>query len=123
MSQSSVLVVEDDESLREMIEWVLSEEGYSVATAADGVAALDFVQRERPHLILLDMRMPVLDGWGFAQAYRQLPVPHAPILVVTAARDAASRSAEVDAAGFLAKPFQVEELTRLIKLHWDDQVE
>ncbi len=114
---SSVLVVEDDDSLREMMAWILSNEGYSVETAADGAIALQVLQRQKMDLVLLDMRMPVLDGWGFARAYRELPGPHAPIVVVTAARDAASRSQEVDAAGYLAKPFELEDLTKLVGQH------
>jgi CheY-like chemotaxis protein len=56
------------------------------------------------------MRMPVMDGWEFARAYRELPGPHVPIIVVTAARDARTRAPEVNAEDFLGKPFDLDDL-------------
>jgi two-component system, chemotaxis family, chemotaxis protein CheY len=117
VSGGRILVVDDEASIREMIEIVLSSAGYEVSTAPHGAAALDVVQRAPPNLILLDMRMPVLDGWGFARVYRQKPGPHAPIVVLTAARDAAARAAEIDADGYLGKPFNVDELLALVGQH------
>ncbi len=70
-----------------------------------------------PDLVLLDMRMPIMDGWEFARRYRRGPEPHAPIVVLTAARDAAERAAEIDANGYLGKPFGVEELLTLVGHH------
>jgi CheY-like chemotaxis protein len=110
-----VLVVDDDPSLRDLIEWGLSDLGYRVATAENGAAALQAVRQEMPCVILLDMRMPIMDGWTFARQYRRLPGPHAPIVVVTAARDAAERAGEVNAAGYLAKPFELDELIRTVE--------
>src|SRR5438105_15365865 len=57
-----VLVIEDDASLRDLMDWGLSDLGYRVATAGDGLAALEVIQREPPCLVFLDMRMPVLDA-------------------------------------------------------------
>ena len=81
---ATVLVVDDDPSIRDFVEAALEEEGYGVLSAADGEAALDLVEHE-PCAVLLDMRMPILDGWGFAKAYRERPGRHAPIAVMTAA--------------------------------------
>src|SRR5438067_4485532 len=92
-----VLVVEDEPEIRDFVAMVLGSEGYRVATASDGAAALAQLRREAFDLILLDMRMPVMDGWSFARAYRASHGPHAPILVVTAAQDAAERAAQIDA--------------------------
>ncbi len=58
--------------------------------------------------------MPVMDGWQFARAYRRRPGPHAPIVVVTAARDAAERAAEIQAEDVLPKPFRVDDLLRVV---------
>ena len=116
-SGERILVVDDDDSIRDMIEIVLAAEGYAVRTAAHGAAALELVEESPPRLILLDMRMPVLDGWGFARAYRQRPGPHAPIVVLTAARDAAARAAEIQADGYLGKPFNLGELLDLVDQH------
>ena len=112
-----ILIVDDDSDIRDLIEIVLAGEGYDVRTAADGVAALEVVEQSPPKLILLDMRMPVLDGWEFARRYRAGPGPHAPIVVLTAARDAAARAAEIGADGYLGKPFNVVELVQLVGQH------
>ena len=105
-----VLVIEDDASLRDLMDWGLSDLGYRVATAGDGLAALEVIQREPPCLIFLDMRMPVLDGWGFAQRYCAAGGPQAPIVVVTAAPDAAEWARQINAVDYLAKPFDIGEL-------------
>jgi DNA-binding response OmpR family regulator len=110
-----VLVVEDDESIRDLVDLVLTSAGFEVLTASDGAAALQVVGAVHPDLVLLDMRMPVMDGWEFARRYRAGPEPHAPIVVVTAARDAAQRAAEIDANGYLGKPFDMGELVALVR--------
>jgi len=114
---SRILVVEDDESIRDLVYLILSGAGYEVVTASDGEAALQVAGMAPPDLVLLDMRMPVMDGWEFARQYRAKPEPHAPIVVLTAARDAADRAAEIDADGYLGKPFDVEELLMLVGHH------
>jgi CheY-like chemotaxis protein len=58
--------------------------------------------------------MPVMDGWAFAAAYRQLPAPHAPIIVLTAAHDTLQRAAEIGADAALGKPFTTAELTACV---------
>jgi CheY-like chemotaxis protein len=113
-----ILVVEDDESLRRVLFWTLTEEGYSVMEASDGAVALARVREAAPSLILLDMRMPVLDGWEFARRYRAGPGPHAPIVCVTAAADAAAvaaRGAQVGAVASLSKPFDLDDLLALVR--------
>jgi two-component system, chemotaxis family, chemotaxis protein CheY len=112
-----VLVVDDDPDVRDLVEIVLSGGGYAVTTARDGAAALDLLRRTKADLILLDMRMPIMDGWEFARVYRQQPGPHAPIVAFTAARDAALRADEIQADGYLAKPFDVAELLELVARH------
>ncbi len=110
MSGKSVLVVDDDETIRQYVEWALSDAGYEVRSVPDGAAALDVLRRERPDLILLDMRMPVMDGWQFASAYRAWPPPHVPIVVITADRADKNPATEIGAASLLAKPFDLEQL-------------
>src|ERR671933_1253799 len=105
-----VLVVDEDSTIRDVIALALSDAGYEVIEANDGAAALALVRQRPPDVILLDMRMPIMDGWEFAQAYRHLPGPHAPVIVVTAASDPAERAAEIKADGYLAKPFQLDDL-------------
>ncbi len=103
-SSATVLVVDDDPSVREFVAAALEREGYAVLIAADGAAALEMVGH-RPCAVLLDMRMPGLDGWGFAEAYREHPGAQAPIMVMTAAKNAADWAEEIGAADVLTKPF------------------
>ena len=112
-----ILIVEDDDNIRDLVDLVLSGAGYEVVSAPDGQAALQAIGQARPDLVLLDMRMPVMDGWEFARQYRAQPAPHAPIVVLTAARDAAERAAEIHANGYLGKPFDVDDLLTLVSHH------
>ena len=114
MTPGQILVVDDDEGIRSFVELALDGEGYAVSTAPNGAVALEVAGQEQPDLILLDMRMPVMDGWAFTRAYRSRPGPHAPIVVITAARDAGSRAAEVEADDYLGKPFELDELLELV---------
>jgi two-component system, chemotaxis family, chemotaxis protein CheY len=109
-----VLVVDDDAAIRQFIQMALEGSGYEVTTAEDGQEALVSVRSAPPRVILLDMRMPVMDGWAFTRAYRETPPPHAPIVVLTAARDAGEYASDVDADAFLAKPFNLRELLVLV---------
>ena len=109
-----VLVVDDDASIRTFLKMALSDNGYEVMTAEHGLAALEAARTAPPSVILLDMRMPIMDGWAFSQAYRQGRPPHAPIVVLTAARDAAQYAGEIEADAFLAKPFDLKELIRVV---------
>ena len=110
----TVLVVDDDEGIREVVTTVLSGEGYTVHEARNGAEALALVALELPAVILLDMRMPVLDGWRFAATYRQQHDHEAPLVCMTAATDAAQRAAEIAAEATLAKPFDLEDLLAVV---------
>jgi two-component system, chemotaxis family, chemotaxis protein CheY len=107
-----ILVVDDDPDIREVVSLTLEDEGYEVQSAGNGAIAMEHLQTWRPDVILLDMRMPVMDGWEFATRYRQTPGPHAPIVVITAAHDAAERAAQISADGAVAKPFNVDDLLK-----------
>lgn len=115
--QKRVLVVDDDQSIRETVEMALADEGYHVQTAPDGAAALALVGQWQPDIILLDMKMPIMDGWAFAAAYRRQPEPRASIIVLTAAQDAARWGSEVQAADVLAKPFDLDDLFTAVGEH------
>jgi len=114
VSPRRVLVVDDDETIGELLETVLVDSGYDVAVAPGGAAALELADRFKPHLILLDLRMPGLDGRGFTRAYRKTTRRRAPIALVTAVRDAPQAAAELGAQGFLAKPFDLGEMLNLV---------
>ncbi len=112
-----ILIVDDDDSIRELVAMALEDEGYEVMTAAQGVQALQIAAATPPDLILLDMRMPIMDGWAFARTYHQLPGPHAPIIVLSATRNGLAVAEEVGAAGYLAKPFELVQLLTVVGAH------
>ena len=97
-----------------LLQQILELEGYAVETAANGAEALQSVARVRPRLVLLDMRMPVMDGWGFARAIAGQGL-QLPILVITAAQDAGRWADEIGAVGFLAKPFELMDLLEAVE--------
>lgn len=108
-----ILVIDDDPSIREVLSDVLSDEGYAVNSASNGAEGLIAIDHSLPALVLLDMRMPVLDGWGFARTLRDRGLS-IPIIVMTAAQDAHQWAQEVGATGFVAKPFDLNELLDII---------
>ncbi len=107
--KGTVLVVDDDTSILDTVSAILTSEGYDVVSAASGEEALEAIARERPLVILLDMRMPVMDGWAVARALRGQGIA-VPIVVMTAAESAKRWADEVGAEGYLAKPFGLDEL-------------
>ena len=110
-----VLVVDDDDDIRGLVCEVLGAEGYSVLDAPHGAAALALVAVDAPCLILLDMRMPVMDGRAFATAYRRLPQPHAAIVCMTAEAEAGRQRELIDADAALGKPFDLSDLLRVVE--------
>jgi CheY-like chemotaxis protein len=111
-----ILVVDDDESIREFVQMALSDEGYSVLQAPNGSVALEIVKRERVDLIILDMRMPVMDGWAFLTAYQQVASPRAPVIAVSANNRAISATT-ADVVDFIPKPFDLGHLLDLVSSH------
>jgi CheY-like chemotaxis protein len=110
-------VVEDDPDLLALEAEILRSAGYSVVTARDGLEALEQAATGPPALVLLDMRMPRMDGWQFARSFRERHGLDCPIVVVTAAEDARRRAAEVGASGFLEKPFDLDDVLREVERH------
>ena len=113
-SHGTVLVVDDDTSILDTVTAILSGEGYDVVSAATGQEALDAVAHKQPLLILLDMRMPIMDGWAVARALRAQG-NSVPIVVMTAAESAKRWADEVGAEGYLAKPFGLDELLSIVE--------
>jgi len=114
LEQQPILVVDDDDTIAMTLESFLVEEGYKVMVAHNGKEALERAEELPPAVILLDMKMPIMDGWAFANAYRQQDGPHAPIIVMTAAHDSRQRASEIAADGFIPKPFDLDDLLALI---------
>jgi len=105
-----ILLVDDEASILNMLTEVLRDEGYDVAACSGGVLALEAIRvaRTEPDLVILDMRMPGMDGWQLAAELRSLQV-EAPLLVMTAGNQARQAAQDIGAAGFLGKPFDMEQ--------------
>ena len=114
MSRGGILVVDDDSDLREFLQLMLTSMGFDVTTAANGQEALDVMEVRDPDLILLDMKMPVMNGWEFCRALEGRD-SRPPIVVLTAAPDPAGRAAEVRAEGWLGKPFEYADLEAVVR--------
>lgn len=116
MARRPVLVVEDDPAIRALVVETLTFEGYAVVTASDGAEAIEAIERQRPCLVLLDMRMPRLDGWGVARVLRERQIV-IPIVVMAAALSAHTWGAEIGAVDYLAKPFELDDLMSKVARH------
>jgi len=114
MPDIRILVVDDEPDIRATVSAMLEIEGYNVAEASNGAAALAAIEQRLPDIILLDMRMPILDGWGFAAELRRRG-HQTPIVVMTAARDAARWAGDIAAAAFVAKPFGYDDLISAVE--------
>lgn len=105
-----ILVIDDEPSIRQVVAFALGDEGYDVVDAADGRGALDLIGEAHPDIILLDMKMPGMDGWEFVRIYRERYGHQAPIVILTAAQNAAQRAAEAGVESYVAKPFDLDTL-------------
>ena len=106
-----VLLVEDDDTIREIVRETLTDEGFAVREAAHGAEALEILGGWRPNLIILDLMMPVMDGWTFrAHQHARGIATQVPLLVLSASRRAAETRAALGAAAVVIKPFDLNDL-------------
>ena len=109
----TVLVVEDDDSIREMIGLSLASADHASVAAANGEEALRLLETLSPDLILLDLRMPVVDGVEFMRRYRE-SARRVPVVLLTAGRDRGD-AGELGTAGVIEKPFDVDDLIATVE--------
>jgi CheY-like chemotaxis protein len=109
-----VLIVDDDRDMAEVIKVVLDSAGWSCRLAENGALALEEVASARPGVVLLDMLMPVMNGWECAHRLRERYGADLPIVVMTASEHADTRRDEAGADGVLAKPFGIDDLVRIV---------
>jgi CheY-like chemotaxis protein len=111
-----VLVVDDDPDILEALSEILEAEGFEIRRARNGKEALERLEPDPPQLILLDLMMPVMDGWEFAQRMRQRPsVVGIPLIVLSADRNVGSKATDIGAVGHLAKPFELNDLLDMVR--------
>jgi CheY-like chemotaxis protein len=114
-SSTVVLVVDDDPEIRDVVRWLLEDEGWTVETASDGRDALQRATRARPALIVLDMGLPIMSGEEVAIRLQEVYVDPPPIIVVSADGRAGEKAARIGAASYLHKPFDVDTLAMLVR--------
>jgi DNA-binding response OmpR family regulator len=112
---SYILIVEDEDVLRELLEIVLSEEGYAIRSATRAADGLALAAAERPSLIIFDVTLPDLDETTFAERYRELPDAAAPLIAVSGIANLAAEAERIGVDGFLTKPFELEDLLALVR--------
>ncbi len=114
-----ILVVEDDAAIRALVSEVLRDDGYEVSEATNGAEALEYVGGHRPDLIVLDLMMPVMDGWTFVEeCSRCARCSEVPIVVTSASHDLPRTADKLRSYGVrtcLAKPFDVDGLLALVE--------
>jgi len=108
-----ILIVEDDPRLRAVVSAFLQDEGFRVETAGDGVEALACIERNRPRAVVLDMHLPLMNGWELADEIRARGIK-VPILVMTAAQDARKWAEQIGASEYVAKPVSLPTLLKRI---------
>ncbi|NTU85560.1 MAG: response regulator transcription factor [Chloroflexales bacterium] len=113
--KATILIVDDHQSVRTLVADYLGEQGYRVLTASDGDEGLIVARRARPDLVLLDVMMPKLDGFGFLQAYRRDCT--APVILLTARIEETDKvvGLELGADDYVTKPFGMKELVARIR--------
>jgi DNA-binding response OmpR family regulator len=112
---ATILVVDDQSSVRQLLQEYLTEQGFRVITASDGQTALYTARHEEPDLILLDIMMPKMDGYQFLRVYRQ--ERQTPIIIITAREEETDAVLGLDlgADDYVVKPFRLRELTARIR--------
>ncbi|HTH69940.1 MAG TPA: response regulator [Candidatus Saccharimonadales bacterium] len=112
--RANVLVVDDQEVIRDTLQTALDDEGFTVETAANGQEALEILGRWKPCVVLLDLMMPVMDGWAFC-AEQQRAGDKTPVVLLSAAGGLDQEAKRLCAAGFVAKPFDIDHVISAIE--------
>ena len=115
---AKILVVDDDESLRELLRMHLAAAGYEVSTAPDAISAGYHVLKHPPDLILTDVNMPHMDGFEFIAALKSdSTLPSIPVIFLTSVEEGDHRGKELGAVGYLMKPVRADRLLEMVAKH------
>lgn len=116
-----ILIVEDDDAIREVIQDILSENNYLIATASDGVRAMELLKKQPPDLIVLDLGLPKITGESVLQEVKK-NYAHIPVIVLTARNHTNDvvKAFQLGADDYISKPFELEELVARIKVKLKD---
>ncbi len=115
---ATILIVDDDESIRELLRLHLSAAGYSVNVAEDAITAGYMVLRSPPDLIISDVNMPHMDGFEFVAALKSdKTLPNIPVIFLTSMEDGDQQGKQLGAVGYLTKPVRADRLLALVAQH------
>jgi two-component system, chemotaxis family, chemotaxis protein CheY len=115
---ATVLVVDDDASVRELLQLHLSAAGYEVHIASDAIAAGYLVLRKAPDLIICDVNMPHMDGFEFIAALKaDKSIPNIPVIFLTTFEEGDYRGKELGVVGYVTKPIRADRLLSLVAQH------
>jgi CheY-like chemotaxis protein len=114
-----ILIVEDDPALREALSQVLADEGYGLASARDGLEAVNYLKKgNRPDVILLDLSMPVVNGWEFRMFQKRDPdLARIPVVLVTAGSYSREDVAWLEPSDLIHKPVDLARLLAVLRRH------
>jgi CheY-like chemotaxis protein len=114
----TILIIEDEKEILYTLKEFLEFEDYQVIIAVNGLESMELLKTSvMPNLILLDMKMPIMNGWEFAAAFLAKYNQMSPIIAVTAAADAEQRAKSINAIDWIEKPFDLDLLVKKIKMH------
>ncbi|MCW8944993.1 MAG: response regulator [Sedimenticola sp.] len=114
---ATILAVDDSTSIRQMVSFILKQEGYEVLDASDGIEALQIAENRQVDLVLTDLNMPQMDGIALIKALRSFPsYQHTPLLMLTTetSSEKKQQGREAGATGWIVKPFDPEQLVSVI---------
>ena len=120
-AKKKILVVEDDDNLRELVKGRLESEGFEVVSAADGFQALTMAREAEPALVILDLMIPKMDGYTVCRLFKSSGMAHIPIIMFTArsSPDDVRRGLDTGADAYVCKPFEssvlLSKVTELLK--------
>jgi DNA-binding response OmpR family regulator len=113
------MIVEDDPDIRDCVQWILEDEGFEVVTAANGAEAeAELEHMDQPCVVLLDLMMPVMNGWDFRQQQRRTStLASIPVVLMSAGAQLAIASEDLDAAAYVSKPVVIDDLLAIVRRH------
>lgn len=116
MSSKEILLIEDDENIQDVVKLALEFEGYNVVAANNGKEALQILPKLNPGLILLDLMMPVMNGWEFMEEFKKrYDAKSIPVVVISAYSE---RAVNIDCTEFVQKPLELDTLLNAVKKHY-----
>jgi CheY-like chemotaxis protein len=115
MGRCRVLIVEDHADLRRLYAVGLNQRGFEVRLAANGAEAIDRIEETRPHVLVLDLCMPIMDGWEVIERLATSATPDIPVVVVSGYSQPEGRTIPPVVRGWLAKPATIDELARTLE--------